>query len=270
MACRVRASRDWALRATHELESTPNEKACFITLTYDGEHLPADRSVRPKVWQDFAKRLRKRMGPFRYLMCGEYGSPQYSQRPHYHALIYGLDFTEDRKFSSLSQGKIRQYESTELYKAWQYQGLATIGTVSWDSARYVAGYVVKKQFSHDDTKPPAEYLRRDGERVWEVHPTFGNSSRRPGLGRDWIERYYKSVYPCDEIVTPKGHKVRPPRYYDKWLESNVPSLWDEVATKRMATVKAAEREGLTTYQQNYNREVNLEKRTSLYSSAGSL
>lgn len=64
------------------LEAAQYEDNCFITLTYDDEHLPLGMSLVPKDLQDFLKRFRSRIAPIkvRYYGVGEYGDQ--TQRPH--------------------------------------------------------------------------------------------------------------------------------------------------------------------------------------------
>lgn len=257
-------SREWALRATHELQF--HKHACMINLTYAPECLPVDLSVSPQVWKGFADRLRQRMGKFRYLMCGEYGDQ--TSRPHYHALLFGLDFSDDRLPSGQSKSGHALFESSDLYSAWPF-GIAKIGAVNWDTARYVASYV-NKQRTHSEETPDPKYFRTDDKEDWYVHPEFGSTSRRPGLGRAWIEEFWPEVYPDDFCVTPQGWKVKPPRYYDKWLEENQPDVWEDVKATRIAKVKKAEREGKTTYEANAAREKNLVSKSRAFASNGSL
>lgn len=88
-------------------------------------------------------------------------------------------------------------------------GMSTIGAVTFESAAYVARYVVKKL-----TGPrAAEY----GGRV----PEFGVMSRRPGIGKGWFDQFANEVYPADSVVT-RGRECRPPRFYDSMLESESP------------------------------------------------
>ena len=101
IGCRLNYSRNWAIRCVHE--SSLHEHNCFITLTYNDENLPLNGSLDLKHFQDFMKRLRKKVSvPIRYFHCGEYGSRL--QRPHYHLLLFGLDFP-DKKFWKMSRGK---------------------------------------------------------------------------------------------------------------------------------------------------------------------
>lgn len=60
--CMLSRTRDWAIRVLHEAQA-PHEvstDACFVTLTYDEEHLPASGGLEVEDWKLFAKRLRKR------------------------------------------------------------------------------------------------------------------------------------------------------------------------------------------------------------------
>ena len=97
--CRVHRTHEWAIRLVHELDSWPPGRALFLTMTYDDEHLPvvydpATERVRATLvktdFQKYIKRVRKSIHPqkIRYFACGEYGEE--TQRPHYHAIIYGI------------------------------------------------------------------------------------------------------------------------------------------------------------------------------------
>ncbi len=207
--CRLERSRQWALRCVHEAQM--HERNCFLTLTYDQVHLPVDGSLHVEDWQKFAKRLRKRCGPFRYFHCGEYG--ELNSRPHYHACVFGMDFGRDRVPVKRERGKTL-YTSEVLSETWGL-GFATVGSLTWQSAAYVARYVMKKA-----TGPLADmkYTGVDeetGEMV-SVKPEYVTMSRRPGVGSKWFEQFASDVYPSDEVVH-EGKRYRPPRFYDSKL-----------------------------------------------------
>ena len=85
-ACRIAKSREWASRCV--MESKLHKENCFITLTYNDEHLPSDLSLQKDDFTKFIKRLRKNTGDkIRYYACGEYGDLY--QRPHFHACLFG-------------------------------------------------------------------------------------------------------------------------------------------------------------------------------------
>lgn len=62
------------------------------------------------------------------------------------------------------------------------------------------------------------YKRVDsrGETYW-ITPEFNVMSRRPGIGKKWIDKYGTDVYPHDYVIM-NGVKHKPPRYYDNELE----------------------------------------------------
>lgn len=58
VGCRLERSRQWAIRCYHEASLYADN--CFITLTYDEQHLPADGSIDVREFQLFMKKLRKK------------------------------------------------------------------------------------------------------------------------------------------------------------------------------------------------------------------
>jgi len=230
IGCRLERSRQWAVRCVHEAQM--HDRNCFITLTYNPENVPADGGLDVTHWQKFAKRLRKGMGPFRFLHCGEYGDSNY--RPHYHAALFGIDFAEDRSlWKKHREGEI--FTSPTLEKTWG-QGFTTVGHLTWNSAAYVARYVMKKA-----TGPQAreQYRRIDVETGEEyyVKPEYITMSRRPGLGSSWYDKYKKDVYPSDEVIH-HGKFQKPPKFYDRSCERADPEIFELVKAKRKAFANA--------------------------------
>ncbi len=178
-----------------------HSKNCFITLTYDPEHVPESGSLSLVDWQRFAKRLRRSAGPFRYFHCGEYG--EVNLRPHYHACIFGLDFIADRGLWK-DDGKHPLFRSPLLDKTWGL-GFATVGALTFKSAAYVARYVMKKVTGE-----------AAAEHYGGIRPEYVTMSRRPGIGSKWFEKFKSDVYPSDEVVH-EGRRYRPPRFYDSLL-----------------------------------------------------
>lgn len=206
LGCRERLAQDWSVRCVHEAQM--HERNSFVTLTYDQVNLPEDGSIDVSHWQGFAKRFRHKFGPFRFFHCGEYG--ELNLRPHYHALIFGHDFSFDR-FKIGGRGKHDYFLSPSLSATWG-KGFVTIGNLSVDSARYVARYSLKKGAPDD-----ARYERVDkhGE-VSFVRREYVTMSRRPGVGSSWFEKFGGEVFPADEVVH-EGRTYRPPRFYDERL-----------------------------------------------------
>ena len=208
LGCRERHAQDWSVRCVHEAQM--HERNSFVTLTYDQEHLPEDLSVDVRHWQLFAKRLRLKIGPFRFFHCGEYGEK--TLRPHYHALIFGEDFSFDR-FSIGGRGKHDYFSSPTLSEVWG-KGFCVIGNLSVESARYVARYALKKEVAN---APRYERVDKYGELSF-VRREYVTMSRRPGLGSSWFDRFGGEVFPADEVVH-EGRTYRPARFYDERLGS---------------------------------------------------
>lgn len=226
LGCLMRRTRDWAIRMRHEAKS--HKRNCFLTLTYDGEHLPADGSLDLVHWQRFADRMRKRMGAFRYYHCGEYG-PQ-TLRPHYHACVFGLDFSSDWRPTARSKSGELMYESKVLEELWP-MGYATAQPFTEATAAYTAGYVVEKaEFAH--WCATHEKVNPHTGEVWEVRPAYATMSKRPGIGSEWLKKYADDIYLEDFAISASGQRARPPRYYDRKLKEEDPERFAEVEARR--------------------------------------
>lgn len=225
IGCRLERSRQWAVRCLHE--SQMHSRNSFVTLTYDDGHLQSP-SLDYRDFQLFMKRLRDARAPdkVRFFMCGEYGEK--SQRPHFHACLFGVSFDDMRPHSVNSRGD-KLYQSAELESIWE-KGYAPVGAVTFDSAAYVARYVTKKV-----TGPHAvdHYRVVDGEtgEVWNRVPEFCHMSLKPGIGATWFDKYKSEVFPRDRVVV-RGVECKPPRYYSKLAERDAAFDSDGVEFKR--------------------------------------
>lgn len=162
------------------LESAMHGDNCFLTLTYADRPDPSfvgpvrpQVSLDPKHAQDWLKRFRKAIEParIRYFLVGEYGDE--TERPHYHAAIFGwpgclYGRTRDR---TVMLGR-SCCNNCDLFQLTWGKGHVFAGTLEPDSASYIAGYVTKKLTSRTDP------------RLHGRHPEFARMSRRPGLGYD--------------------------------------------------------------------------------------
>jgi len=163
------------------------------------------------------KRLRKKFGAgIRFYHCGEYGG-KYG-RAHYHAVIFNHDFADKVYYKTTEQGH-RLYTSESLTELWPF-GFSLIGDVTFESAAYVARYIMKKITG---SQAPDHYRGRK--------PEYTTMSRRPGLGKGWYEKYKTEVYPFDEIII-NMKPVRPPRFYDNLLDKEDPDLLQELKERR--------------------------------------
>lgn len=163
LPCRINRQRQITIRGL--LEAGQHAHSTFATLTYDEEHLPTDGSVSVRVAQLFLKLLRYHHGPFRYIICGEYGSRIW--RPHYHAILFGVR------------------DGHCLQDAWK-NGRIHISGVGPESIAYVAGYCLKGATDVSGMTWHGKSLT----------PEFVRWSRRPPIGAwaaDRIGAFYTGV-----------------------------------------------------------------------------
>jgi hypothetical protein len=218
-------------------EAQMHTSNCFITLTYAPEHCPKDMSLHYEDFQLFMKRLRKRYTgkTIRFYMAGEYGES--FDRPHFHACIFGLDF-EDKKFFQRTQTGSILYTSEILKELWPF-GYSSIGDVNFESAAYVARYIMKKingktvNENHEVVDAEAHYQYCDlqtGE-IIQRKPEFNKMSLKPGIGQAWFDKFMSDVYTTDSVVV-RGKKCRPPRFYDNKFKELFPEEFDGIQYKR--------------------------------------
>lgn len=227
VGCRIDRARDWQIRLLHE--SKLHRSSVFVTLTYDDQHLPANRSLVERDMVLFFKRLRKsRPGkhiPMFY--CAEYGDRTF--RPHYHAIVFGVDFPDKVRHSG--QGGNTLYRSDELAKLWG-KGFASFGSVTPESCRYVADYVFKR-FSGDVAD--AKYSRVDPEtgELYQVVPEYGRMSRRPAIGMRHYEAFRADYFPSDFAVV-KGSRRPVPGAYTVKLGQHDPAMHQAIKRRRLS------------------------------------
>lgn len=203
--------------------------SCFVTLTYSDETVPLDGSLCKRDVTLFMKRLRKKTGKrLRYMLVGEYGDQ--THRPHYHLLLYGEDFKADRQL--WRDGKNPLYTSKLLEETWG-KGYAPIGELTFDSAAYVARYAMKKINGKRKTE---HYRRRTADCTWDLTPEFSVMSRKPGLGKAWLKKYWRDVYTDDHVIF-KGRKYPPPKRYDAWMYQENPYLMFWIRARREARLE---------------------------------
>lgn len=175
-ACKISRASAWSLRSMMEYKAV-DEKACFLTLTYDDSSI-VDGMLRKRDLQLFFKRCRKAGLRFRYFACGEYGET--TARPHFHVLVFGVDF--DQMEQLLTH---REYLSNGVRGSlglWNY-GFVHLGHVSEASCQYVAKYMLKSDM-------PSSFFERYGCKQFKP---FQVMSRRPALGNCYMVRYWKRI-----------------------------------------------------------------------------
>lgn len=223
--CRLHKAREWAIRCYHE--TSMHEHNCWLTLTF--EHNPV--TVGKSDLQIFFKALRHAGHKFSYYAVGEYGEKL--SRPHYHVCLFGTDFPDKYPFKKSKGGLL--YRSPKLEKAWTH-GHASISELTMENAGYTARYTMKKiNGEMADDHYIVDYHGVDVK----VHPEFALMSLKPPIGKRWIEKYWKDVFPLDHVIY-KGKECPTPRYYYNWLQVHHPDVWKIVQAKRIAAHLDAE------------------------------
>lgn len=135
----------WTQRLTYEYITN---RCSFVTFTYDDYHLPYnDGSVYPtariKDLSNYFDSLHHLIryyaskgsynaeycnSNFKYFAVSEYGEKSRVRRPHYHALIFGLDFLRCEKL---------------IKHTWKY-GYCDVGAIQKGGIRYVLKYLHKQ------------------------------------------------------------------------------------------------------------------------------
>lgn len=198
-----------------------HEENSVITLTYAPENLPADGGLNIDHFKGFMKRLRSGLAPkkIRFFHCGEYGDKGPGNHPHYHAIIFGHDFSDDRYYFTTTKAGSPQYRSPYLESKWEF-GFSTIGDMSWQGAAYISRYVTKKI-----------YGEKAEEHYNNLRPEYLTMSRRPGIGHSYFAKHHTDVFPDDFIVI-DGRQYSVPRYYDELYEEMFPTKMEEIRAKR--------------------------------------
>lgn len=182
LSCKIDYSRSWANRLCIELQDM--QKAVFVTLTYNNENVPYVDPFRrifdpidnvmtldKRHVQLFFKRLRKHFPDrkIRYYLCGEYGPK--NKRPHYHAIIFGLDLSDFADLSMIGENELHDpYFTSPLFESIWNKGFVLLGQVNYKTCAYVARYVLKKHY------------QKDFHDLHGAIPEFTLCSRRPGIG----------------------------------------------------------------------------------------
>lgn len=189
--CSMDKARDWSTRIQNE--AALHERNSFLTLTYNDENIPRDGKLNKRHIQDFVRRLRDSGNQLRYFATGEYGG--ITHRPHYHAIVFGMDFMcPDQE--PCGEGI---FVNPQLNEIWG-KGHVVCAPVTPGACSYVAGYVNKKAGDKD---------------------TFNLMSRKPGIGHEWIQKYYKDVQNLGQISDMQGGASKVPKRYLEWKEQEL-------------------------------------------------
>lgn len=216
---------DWAVRSYFEL--LKHHKAIFFTLTYNQDSVPFSvdtftgeiyLSVCKRDVQLFLKRFREyRRGlgkktDWSYYVTSEYG-PR-TLRPHYHGLLFGVDYLDWLSFSADWKKKYGFIQSRQISSLDQKTAL--------NSCRYVAKYCAKGEFENPLIKDSLvdknfhlvskgyglNYLT-DAKRNYHLALDFPGSRIRNGKYTDeYLEEIFRRSCVC---IPPCVYHL--PRYY---------------------------------------------------------
>lgn len=236
VACAQDYARTWQARIMCEAEYY--EKKCFLTLTYkDAPENPSKEDLR-----EFIKKLRNKFGEgIKFFACGEKGS--ITHRSHYHMILFGVDFAEDRK-EFTKRGLNIVYVSPLLDSLW-CRGFSSIGNLDVASAGYVSKYCDKKKISRMD----------EGE--------FVIMSR--GLGKKYVLDHKDEILNSDYLYF-NGNQFKIPRYFliqllgldDMYTNFKV---WDYQDRKRLVA---------QNFRYDANRSVNVEEEGMIQAASNAL
>lgn len=241
IGCRLDKAASWGLRGLLEAQRWKNN--CFITLTYNEQHLPKDKNLHKEDIQDFLKRLRKKYQgvqprewykrssgetfieyPIRYFYSGEYGPEKL--RPHFHIGIFNWK-PDDLKFLKFNEHGDPMYTSEKIKKLWSITdldgnkneiGFHTVEDMNYYTAQYIGRYTAKKCFGMDDEKIKSKGLK----------PEFIETSRRGGLAYHIIENkdeWEKMKRNYGFFIKDKSQKLKlkkiPQFFKEKWKKEDI-------------------------------------------------
>lgn len=239
IGCRLERSRQWAVRIMAEAQM--HSANSFLTLTYGVDPI----SLRVDDLQRFFKRLRKRGLSVRHYSCGEYGDEL--GRPHFHVCLFGEDFSGDR-YQWATRNGLPVWRSPLLESVWT-AGISEIGSLTFESAAYVARYVTKKVreepslLSEDGLLPHYSRVDPDSGELHIVKPEFSVCSRGGrrrghfGIGAEYARSFRCEIRRDDSIIV-GGREVKPPRYFDSIFRDEDPKGFQAVKDERLKAARA--------------------------------
>ena len=145
--------------------------------------------------------------------------------PHYHAIVFGLDSVRSQKL---------------IEDSWS-MGFISVGSVTSDSANYVARYTVKGGLTDEECFKLG------------LQPQFLVMSRRPGIGSNLAtSKEYQTWLANSGFCVHKGLKYPIPRYYKTKLE---PQLLDKLRKKVVDYICSLTADKINLPNKNYHKYV---------------
>lgn len=196
----------YSFRLEYEALDPSNKFMRFCTFTFAPEFLPEDNELSKSHVQHYIRRLKKYLPDgvrVKYFFCGEHGSPDFTERAHYHAILFFSEIIPERFIA----------------KAWPF-GRVDVSEVSLARFGYVAKYSMKQL--------------GDGSEKWK-QPPFMLISNGVGfyfleLHGDFIRKRYLNSW-----INASGYNVLLPRIF---LERLFPPM-DKVHLEKFHASEAA-------------------------------
>ena len=232
VACDLRRALKQAVQLNCELK-TSKGKSVFLTLTYDDEHLPANFSVDKPELQRFIKRLRKwqiktkQTGKLRYKSQGEYGGR--FGRPHYHLAAFNLEFPDLKQIGYEKDWSA--YESELLTKMWGNGQVHLIALV-FENCLYITTHHIEQKVNDSVKVHEKPIIHPVTGKLIEIRePEFSTQSSKPGIGKEFFEKFPSDMYPKD-FLTINGQKMPIPKYFDALLKKHNLELYEKIKKER--------------------------------------
>lgn len=196
----------YSFRLEYEALDPSNKFMRFCTFTFAPDYLPEDNELSKSCVQHYVRRLKKYLPVgvrVKYFFCGEHGSPDFTERAHYHAILFFSEIIPERL----------------IVKAWPF-GRVDVSEVSLARFGYVAKYSMKQL--------------GDGSEKWKQPPFMLISN---GVGFYFLELHGDFVRKrfLNSWINASGYNVLLPRIF---MERLFPPM-DKVHLEKYRSSEAA-------------------------------
>ncbi|UPW41171.1 replication initiator protein [Sigmofec virus UA08Rod_5336] len=241
--CRLAHAQEWMTR--NMLEYKQWKEGCFVTLTFDKEHLPEKEKWKQgnldySYIQKFMKRLRKHHKginswinpitkkeerPIRYFVGGEYGEK--NGRCHFHIILHNWIPNDCKKYKFNKSLKYWSFTSKELKKIWGNALFVVVEPLTAETCGYTARYSQKKI----------------GDEVEDERtPEMMHCSTKPTIGYNFLEtfilnytKYLNEGIPL--VYQGKVKFMQVPKYFENKLKDLSPNDWYNYMQKKYRKFK---------------------------------
>ena len=116
----------------------------------------------------------------------------------------------------------------------------------YDRSSYVricclCGTLYHKKITGDQAEDHYAVINKKTGEIVDRKPEYVTMSRRPGIGKEWLQKYEKDVFPFDEVVI-RGIRMKPPKFYSSQYELSDPLAHAKVKGRRQAKAEGRSEE----------------------------